>query len=185
MLGLIALALAQDEQPPFGMDVVLGAHAGAVLGEWPDPGVSGGAAARLDLFPVPVDQGGARVGASVWARSNVWPLQVHTGADGVAVPFRTLQYGCAVAFRYDPALRVSGLFSFGFSRLDLEGYENGVTTIPLFTLEAGLRTKLGKSALFLDWTAHSGWGSAREAESGGWEDWWNVGGGVGLGMHVR
>lgn len=182
MLGLIGLALAA-EPGSYGMDVAVGAGAGGVFGAWPDAGVAGTVGARVDLFPVPSSVAGPRVGASVWGRSNVWPLQAHTATDGAATTFRTLQYGLAAAIRYDPAAPVTGTFSFGFSRLDLEGYEGGVQTVPMFTIEAGLRQKLPRT-VFLDWTAHGGWGSARGLE-GAWEEWWQAGVGVALGVHLQ
>jgi hypothetical protein len=171
-------------QPAFGTDVSVGIGAAALLGAWPDPGVSGFAAGRVDLFMVDRDTPGPRFGASVWGRSSVWPLQTHTGTEegATAVPFHVLQYGLAAVIRYDPSAPLTGTFGFGFGRADLDGYEGGVQAVPLFTVEAGLRQRVGRG--FVDYGAQSGWGSARNTE-GAWEEWWTVSVGLNVGFHVR
>lgn len=184
---LPASALAQDDpgpiEPAYGMDVALGVQPGAILGAWPDAGVHGTAGARVDVFPVPATTAGPRVGASVWARSSVWPHQTHTPAGGEPETFRFLHYGLSAAIRHDPTVPWTGTFSFGFSRLDLEGWEGGFHTVPVFVVDAGVRRRLGDAA-FLDWTASGGWGSARGVD-GAAEEWWTVGLGVALGIHAR
>jgi hypothetical protein len=176
-----------EEEAPlrnFGLDVSVGYVAQAVLGEWPNPGVSGAAEARVDFLPVPKGAGGPRVGASLFGRSSVWPLQGHTDDDGVTTTFRYLQYGLHLAVRHDPAAPWSGTFGFGFSRLDLDGFEGGFLAVPQFTVEAGLRRRLGTAA-FVELGAHGGWGSQRSTETTGWEDWWTAGLGLKLGTWVR
>ncbi|MFN7145180.1 MAG: hypothetical protein ACK4YP_15495 [Myxococcota bacterium] len=193
MLLLVASALAapppdrapSEDAPPapaFGTDVSAGVGAGALLGDWPDAGVHGTIGGRVDLFMVDRTAPGPRFGASFWGRTAVWPLQTHTDDDGGAAPFGLTQYGVSAIFRFDPSVRWTGTFGFGFGRADLTGYEGGVQAVPTFTVEAGLRQSLGRA--FVDYGVQSGWGSTRAA-SGDWEDWWTVSGGVSVGLHAR
>jgi hypothetical protein len=180
ILALVGAASA--DEPAFGMDVSAGIGGLGVLGEWPDPGVEGVGTARVDLFPVPRDAPGVRVGASVWARGSVWPLQTATPDGGSPAAFNTRQYGLHAVFRYDPRTPLTGTFGFGFSRLDIAGYEDGVWTVPMFSVEAGLRQAVGLG--FVDYGVSSGWGSARGAD-GGWQEWWTVGASVSVGYHAK
>lgn len=168
--------------PAFGTDVAAGVGAGALLGDWPDAGVHGTVGGRVDLFMVGRDTPGPRLGASFWGRTAVWPVQTATSEDGVTTPFGVTQYGVGAVLRFDPATRFTGAFGFGFGRTDLDGYEGGAWAIPTFTIEAGLRQSLG--ALYVDYGAYGGWGSAR-GPSTDWEDWWTVGAGVSVGLHAR
>jgi hypothetical protein len=177
----------EEAAPPpsaFGLDVSVGYVANAVLGPWPNPGVSGAIEARVDALPVPKGSPGPRVGASLWGRSSIWPLQGHTDEAGDVNVFRYLQYGLHLAIRHDPAAPWTGTFGFGFSRLDIEGFEGGVWSVPQFTVEAGLRKRLGTGA-FLELGAHGGWGSQRDPASADWQDWWTTGLGLKLGTWVR
>lgn len=192
MLLLVAAALAAEPAPddapaPFGTDVSVGVGAGALLGTWPDAGVHGTIGGRVDLFMVDRTVPGPRFGASLWGRTAVWPLQTHTDDDADpdgrdAAPFGLTHYGVSAVLRFDPAVRWTGTFGFGFGRVDLTGYEGGVQAVPTFTVEAGLRQSLGRA--FVDYGVQSGWGSTRGA-SGDWEDWWTVSGGVSIGLHAR
>lgn len=169
----------------FGTDVSVGAGAGALLGEWPDPGVHGAVNGRVDLFMVDRDTPGPRFGASAWARTAVWPLQTHTPDDpeSAVTPFGLTQYGLAAILRFDPSTRWTGTFGFGFGRTDLTNYEGGSWVVPVFQVEAGLRQAVGR-AVFVDYGAQSGWGSAR-GTGGDLEDWWTVSAGVSVGYHAR
>ncbi|MFZ5475619.1 MAG: hypothetical protein ACOZNI_02490, partial [Myxococcota bacterium] len=123
-----------DVAPPepaqgFGLDVSVGYAAVGLLGAWPDPGVHGAIEARVDALPVPRGAAGPRVGASLFGRSTVWPLQSHTGDDGKVTTIRYLQYGLHLAIRHDPAAPWTGTFGFGFSRVDLEDFEGGVYAV--------------------------------------------------------
>jgi hypothetical protein len=175
---------AEDAVPGalFGTDVTLTAGAGALLGAWPDAGVSGMLGGRVDLFMVDRHTPGPRLGASFWGRTAVLATQTHTDDDGVATPFGVTQYGVGAVMRFDPATRLTGTFGFGFGRTDLDGYEGGVWAVPTFLVEAGLRQSFG--AVYVDYSAHSGWGTARSA-AGDWDDWWTVGAGIGVGLHAR
>lgn len=169
--------------PVFGTDVTVGVGVGALLGEWPDAGVHGTLGGRVDLFMVSRDTPGPRLGASFWGRTGVWPLQTAAGeADTATAPFGVTQYGVGAVMRFDPDTRFTGTFGFGFGRTDLDGYKGGVWAIPTFIVEAGLRQSFG--AVYIDYGAHGGWGSAR-GPSTGWEDWWTVGAGIGVGLHAR
>ncbi|MES2641415.1 MAG: hypothetical protein V4850_18125 [Myxococcota bacterium] len=174
----------EDAAPPpaFGTDVTVGVGAGALLGAWPDAGLHGTLGGRVDLFMVSRDTPGPRLGASLWGRTAVWPLQTATSDDSVTTPFGLTQYGAGVVMRFDPTTRFTGTFGFGFGRTDLDGYQGGVWAIPTFTVEAGVRQSLG--ILYIDYGAQGGWGSAR-GPSTDWEDWWTVGAGIGVGLHAR
>ncbi len=174
---------ADDAPPPtFGTDVSVGVGAGALLGDWPDPGVHGTLGARLDVFTVNRDTPGPRFGASLWGRTAVWPLQTHTADDAGPAAFGLTHYGASAILRFDPAIRWTGTFGFGFGRADLSDYEGGVWAVPTFTVEVGLRQAIGRA--FVDYAVQSGWGSARGPEAG-WEDWWTVSAGVSVGLHAR
>ena len=189
LFALVAPSFAADPPPAeepasaaFGTDVSVGVGAGALLGDWPDAGVHGTIGGRVDLFTVNRDTPGPRFGASLWGRTAVWPLQTHTDADAAPADFGLSQYGVAAILRFDPSTRWTGLFGFGFGRTDISNYEDGVWAVPAFTVEAGARQAIRR--MYLDYTVHSGWGSARGAGAD-WEDWWTVGAGVSVGFHAR
>lgn len=184
MLFLVALAAAL-EPPRYGMDLSLGYGVGTLLNRWSDPGPHGTVNLRLDLFPVDLHVPGGRVGASIWARSSAWPgPEASELVNDVSsrFPYDYQQYGLHFVFRSDPAVAWGGTFGFGFSRLDLENYHDGVLTLPFFSVEGGVRRNIGRG--FVDLMAHGGESTARN-EVGGWEEWWNVHAVLAAGVHLR
>lgn len=172
----------------FGTDVSVGYAAGALLGSWPDPGVSGSVVARYDAFLVDRSTEGPRLGASLWGSSTVWPLQAATeddGSDTRTFPFGFTQAGILTVLRYGSSLPASGDFGFGFGRLDLTNYFGGPEVLPTFTLEAGLRQRTSDRA-FVDWLIRGHWSTQRSpTDAAVLHEWWMVQLLVMPGLHLK
>lgn len=189
MLGLIvALALAQPQARPYGMEGTVGYSGGAVLGAWPEPGLAGSAWASAGFFPVTRDAPGPRVGAALWAALGAWPAQSarepvdEAGTLSEPFPFRPAWYGLDVAIRHDPHAPWSAVVDFGLSRLDLDAYAGGPLAIPVFSARAGARRTFGPT--HAEASLRAGWGQQRGFE-GDWEDWWVLALGLGVGGQLR
>ncbi len=186
---LLPLAWADTPTvPAFGADVSFGVVGGALLGEWPVPGLHGGITARYDAFIQDRESMGPRLGLSVFAAVSAWPRQdKQEEVDGVVQTngeLRWLHYGALVALRYDPDAPRSATVGLGFSRLDVDDFYDGVQAIPLVTGELGLRQKGGTSWTFLDLHLRAGWGNARGTD-GSFDDWWLVQAVLAGGVHLR
>ena len=176
----------------FGSDISAGVAPGALLGEWPAPGLHGAFVLRYDAFIEPRDAPGVRMGLSVFGGRSVWPLQDSSGgvdAEGneELTPFSFYHYGALAVMRYAPAAPWGGTFGVGFSRIDIEDYQGGPLGLPVFLLEGGARRRIGSDGqAFLDLMMRGGWGSAAGIEEPTeWSDWWLVQPVVALGVHLK
>ncbi len=179
------LPVLAAESPSYGADFSLSYGMGALLNRWPESNVHGFGGLRFDFFPTPLDVPGPRVGGSIWARGSAWPGPTATETVGGTVnqfDIRWQQYGMHLAIRSDALRAWGGTFGFGFSRMDIEDYYDGVIALPLMSLEGGLRRELGRG--FVDLYAAGGWATARN-ETGGWEEWWTLSGNLAAGVHLR
>ena len=197
MLLPIVLALAAPasarEGGVFGTDLSAGIATGALLGEWPVAGIHTAWQVRFDAFPEARDAPGVRVGASLFAEGSALLLQDAEEVTDDAVDrfaFSYLHWGMLVAIRPDPQAPWGGLASLGFGRLDLDDFWGAAYAVPMATLEAGARRRVGRASgsAFLDLSARGSWGSARgpgTAPGEAMDDWWLVQAVVTVGAHVR
>lgn len=184
MSGLILAVFSAFAADSVHADAAVGYGAGALLGTWPVPGVSGYVIGRIDLYPG-FEAAGWRVGASVWGRRSVLPQPQAIEVEGdPAFGFDYLEYGVdvAIATANEGPWRGSGRF--GMSRMDLDDWYDGVLSVPMFGVQGGVRRQLGPA--FLELSLRGEWGSQRQAEIGddGYaqgEDWWSVGAALSIG----
>jgi hypothetical protein len=183
----------------YGSDASIGVGAGTLLGDWPKNGVHTLISGRYDAFLVERDAPGPRLGASIFAEVSAGLLQDAQEDNATPFPFTFLHYGVLSVLRFDPSMPWTGLFGFGFSRLDLSDYFNGPQAIPMMTFETGVRRGLGRGLaahsssfdgspaprnLFLDGDLRFSWGSAR-APGNVASEWWLIQGLVSVGLHAR
>lgn len=153
---------------------------GLTLAEWPDPSPWGFVAARVDLYPGVVD--GWRVGAAPWGRLSLWPAPTWSSEEQSAVATSFFEYGLDVVLtRAEPDWIYGGRF--GFSRLDLSDYEDGVLAVPMLGVELDLSRRFGAGLVGLGLRGE--WGSQRsrvvaEGEPALGDEWWSLS----LALHV-
>lgn len=182
---LIAHALADDPPPPpaFGADASVGVAGGLLYNDWVTLPRHGSVWARYDAFLIDRTQPGPRLGLSVWGGAALWPLPERT-EDGLTDSFSYTQYGLMTVFRSDPALAQGGLAGIGFGRLDLPDWYGGPNYLPVATIEAGMRQRLGDRP-FLDVLARAHWAQARDSSGLGFEEWWMVQLSLSVGAHIN
>ncbi|MCB9759260.1 MAG: hypothetical protein H6739_05430 [Alphaproteobacteria bacterium] len=185
LLLLSSVALAA---PEFGADLSAGIAAGALLGDWPVPGVHGAWTVRYDAFLDDRSSGGPRLGLSVIGTGSAFPKQRRRELDDEGqsdeAPFTFLEYGVLAILQTEPEDPWGATFGLGLTRLDLSDYYGGRHAVPVFNLEAALRQRLGETWLYVDYGLRTGWGSAGGPD-GDWEDWWTLRAQISLGFHLR
>lgn len=203
LLGLSSSAIAGDELPPapepperadpyqpervpsFGSDVAIGYTAGALLGSWPDSGLSGMVLARYDVFLVDRDTDGARLGLSLWGATTAWPRQRFTEAEtGRTDLFGMSSYGVMTVLRSAPAAPLGAAAGLGFGRTDLGDYYEGPLAIPTLSFEGGARLRMARIA-FLDVLARAHWGTTRSPTADSYHEWWGAQVLLSPGLHLR
>lgn len=188
MIGLLLFAgaaLAGD--PSFGSELSLGVAAGALLGDWPAPGLHTAWSLRYGAFLDDRLSGGPQLGLGVSAHGTALLLQARRedGDEGLnEAPFSYLQYGVLVLLRTEPELPWGGSFGLGMARLDLDDYYGDRHAVPMLTFEGALRQRVGQSWFFVDYGARGGWGSAGHPGEG-WQDWWELEAVVMVGAQLR
>jgi len=94
--------------------------------------------------------------------------------------------GVLSILRFDaPVIDWSGLTGFGFGRIDLVDYYDGVRALPTVTFETGARRLLDRErGVFADGVVRASWATTRGL-LGEWTEWWCVQTLVSVGVHAR
>lgn len=182
---LVGVALAGD--PEFGSELQLGVASGALLGDWPAPGLHAAWSVRYGAFLDDRESGGPQLGLGITADGSALLLQSRReeGDEGLNEdPFSFTQYGVLVLLRTEPEAPWGGSFGLGYTRVDLDDYFGGRHAVPTLTCEAALRQRFGETWFYADYGLRGGWGSAG-SPSGDWQDWWQLQAVVTLGAHLR
>lgn len=189
LCGRLAWAAGGEGPPPeaqapsFGADAGVGVAAGALLNPWLSPGVHGAVLARYDAYLSSRAVPGPRLGLSVWGGVALWPLP--TQADG-GEEVRYTQYGVMTVLRDDPERPLGYVAGLGFGRLDLSAWHGGPHYLPVATLEAGARQRLGPEGRgFLDYLVRVHWAQARDISGLGFEEWWMVQAALSPGIRIQ
>lgn len=164
-----------------GIELAGGYAVGALLGDWPEPGASGGAWVGLGLYPQGRATPGPRVGAELWARLPLPPTQ-QAVVDNEAVDVSPTLFGLDVGIRSPAAGRWSGVGQLGFGRMDLPDYFGVTMAVPVFSLRAAVERRVGPVALTLG--ARTGFAEVAGLD-GALDDLYWLDGQLGIAVPVR
>jgi len=185
-VGGLSFSASAAEEHAYGSDLSVGFGVGSMLSDWAQPGLHGVVGGRFDAFLEPYGSSAPRMGVSFFVSTTAGVFQnASETVDGNTneFTFEALHTGVLSVLRYDtPATSWTGITGFGFGRIDLNDYYDGVHTLPTATFETGVRRSLGEN--FIDALVRASWATTRSL-TGEREEWWCVQTMWSVGLHAR